>query len=100
MSELHTNAGVGRGLSFLVITVIGFFTAKPCSRAAASLGIIWRLNILLIRSKLLIGSSPARHMLSLRMTEQAVRNRLILRVRMTHIPNDPLRKSRRRCNTS
>ena len=84
MSELRTYAGVGPGLSFLVITVIGFFTAKLCSRAAASLGIIWRLNILRIRSKLSINSSRARHMLSVHITEPAVSSRLILRVRMMH----------------
>ena len=83
MSELRTNAGVGPGLSFLVITVIGFFTAKPCSRAAASLGIIWRLNILRIRSKLSINSLRARHMLSVHITEPAVSSRLILRVRIS-----------------
>jgi len=55
-SELPTSAEVRPGLSFPVIMVIEFFIAKPCSPAAANLGITWRLNILRIRSRLLINS--------------------------------------------
>ncbi len=71
-NELPTNAGAGRGLSFPVIKVIGFFIERPCSPAAASLGTIWRLNILQIKSRLLINSSRAPPTLSAHIIEPAV----------------------------